>query len=131
MKNRTYICHTPYLRNEIISIFGTLVQIDDSSRCFFHFFKILIFQVVSWVKGKKMTQNNKKLCLSHSISQESHIWCLTAYLRNHTSYDSDFWYTCVHSMHWGITSLLSKHHPLFFYQALPEIWKLSIPPLPL
>ena len=37
---------------------------------FLHFFQILIFKVVSRVKGQKMTQNDKK-CLSHSISQEA------------------------------------------------------------
>ena len=40
---------------------------------FFHFFKILIFWVVRVVKGKKMAQNDKKFCLSHSISQEPYI----------------------------------------------------------
>ena len=40
---------------------------------FFIFFKILIFQVVRWVKEQKLVQNNKKLYLSHSISQEPYI----------------------------------------------------------
>ena len=40
---------------------------------FFHFFKILIFQAVKGVKGQKMLQNDKKFCLSHSISQEPYI----------------------------------------------------------
>ena len=40
---------------------------------FFHFFNILIFQVVSGVKGKKMTQKDKKFSLLHSISQELYI----------------------------------------------------------
>ena len=40
---------------------------------FFHFFKILIFWVVSGVKGQKMVQNDKKICLSHSTSQEPYI----------------------------------------------------------
>ena len=30
---------------------------------FFHFFKVLIFVVVSRVKGQKMVQNDKKFCL--------------------------------------------------------------------
>ena len=30
----------------MIVIYGTLVQDDDFSGCFFHFFKILIFQVL-------------------------------------------------------------------------------------
>ena len=37
---------------------------------FFHFFEILIFWVVSGVKGQKMVQINKKFCLSCSIPQE-------------------------------------------------------------
>ena len=42
---------------------------------FFFFFKILIFWVVRGVKRQKMAQNEKKLCLSCSISQESYtIW---------------------------------------------------------
>ena len=40
---------------------------------FFHFFKILIFWVVRGVKGQKMVQNEKKLCLLRSISQETYI----------------------------------------------------------
>ena len=39
----------------------------------FHFFKILISCIASAVKGQKMTQNGKKLCLSGSISQELYI----------------------------------------------------------
>ena len=42
------------------------------SGCFFCFFKIMIFRVVNGVKGQKMAQN-KKFCLSHSISQEPFI----------------------------------------------------------
>ena len=44
---------------------------------FFHFNKILICQVVSWLKGQKMAQNDKKLYLLHYISQEPCIiWLL-------------------------------------------------------
>ena len=39
----------------------------------FHFFKILIFLVVRGLKGQKLTQNDKKFCLSHSISQEPYL----------------------------------------------------------
>ena len=38
-------------------------------------FQILIFSINSGVKGQKMAQNDKKLCLSHSISQEAYIIC--------------------------------------------------------
>ena len=39
----------------------------------------LIFQVISGLKGQKMAQNDKKVCPSHSVSQEPYIiwsWCL-------------------------------------------------------
>ena len=42
---------------------------------FFHFLKILIFLVVSGVKGQKMALNDKNVCPSHSISHEPYlIW---------------------------------------------------------
>ena len=37
---------------------------------FLIFFLILIFQAVRRAEGQKMVQNDKKLCLSHFISQE-------------------------------------------------------------
>ena len=40
---------------------------------FSHFYKILIFWFVSWVKGQIMTNNDKKLFLLCSISQEPNI----------------------------------------------------------
>ena len=60
----------------IIVIYGALVKNYEISRCFFHFFEILIIWVVrveGGIKGKKMVQNEKKFCLSCSISQESYI----------------------------------------------------------
>ena len=50
-------------------------------------FQILIFRVNPGARGQKMSQNDKKLCLSHP------------YIRKHTSYDRDFWYTCVKWWH--------------------------------
>ena len=47
-----------------------------SPRSFFHFSKTLILWVVKeggGVKGQKMVQNEKKFCLSRSISQEAYI----------------------------------------------------------
>ena len=60
----------------MILIFGTLVWNDDISRCFFHFFEILIFQALRGVKGQKLAQNEKELLhLSCTISQEQYsIW---------------------------------------------------------
>ena len=55
-------------------IFGTLVQSDDVSRCFFQFFKILFFWVVKQVQNKSKKQvQNKKFYLSHFISREQYI----------------------------------------------------------
>ena len=51
----------------MIFIFGTHVWKDNICRHFYIFFQILIFGVSNRVKGQKMTQNNKKLCLLHSI----------------------------------------------------------------
>ena len=50
-----------------------MCKIITSSGAFFHYFNIFIFQVVRGVEGQKMTQNDKKLCLSHSGSQEPYI----------------------------------------------------------
>ena len=44
-----------------------------SPEFFFHFFRILIFRVVWGEKGQKIVQNDKKFCLSPSISQEPYI----------------------------------------------------------
>ena len=52
----------------MIIIYGTHVLKDDFSRLFFLFITILIFWVVIGLKGQEMTQTDKKLCLSHSIS---------------------------------------------------------------
>ena len=59
--------------HHVIVICGTHVWKDNISRLFLHFFKILVFGVNRRVKEQKMAQNDKKLCLSHSISQEAYI----------------------------------------------------------
>ena len=83
---------------------------NDVSRGFFHFFKILIFWVVSGVIGEKMAQNGKKTisatlhisgsihhvimilgCLGGKRAKYDPKWqkklALTLYLKNDTSYD--------------------------------------------
>ena len=50
----------------MIAIYGIHVQNDNIS--------ILILRVVRGIKGQKTTQNDKKFCLSHLISQEPFIW---------------------------------------------------------
>ena len=62
---------------------------------FFIFSKLLIFWVIRQVKGQKMAQNDRKLCLSH-----------TQYLRKHTSYDHGFWYTNVKWWHFHFSKTL-------------------------
>ena len=47
-------------RHHMIFIYGTRVKKDNISRCFSHFFQVLIFRVNSGVKGQKMAQNDKK-----------------------------------------------------------------------
>ena len=55
----------------LIMIFGTHVSNDDISRCFFHFFKIMIFGCVRGVKGRKIARTEKlKLHPSHVVSHE-------------------------------------------------------------
>ena len=66
------VLHISGIIHHMIFIYGALMW-HDISRNFCNFFKILIFWVVSGVKGQKMAQNEKKLCLLRSISQEPYI----------------------------------------------------------
>ena len=85
------LCHTSHFRNHIsydLHLWYTCIYKRIMYPCIFFdfFFKNLIFRIircVGVVKGQKVAQNDKKFC------------CLTLYLRNCTSYDCDFWYTCV------------------------------------
>ena len=71
----TSVIYIPYLRNSIA------YDHDFSCPCvkwylqgfFFQFFKIFIFRIVRVVKGQKKTQNDKKICLLHSISEKPYI----------------------------------------------------------
>ena len=64
MKNTNYIHHAPYLKNSIIEydhdFWHTFCKVLIPPGIFFHFFKMLIFWVVSGVKEQKMTENDKK-----------------------------------------------------------------------
>ena len=75
MKNTNYIRHAPYLRNSIAYDYDFWYNCVKwlYLQVFFHFFKILIFRVVSGVKEQKLTQNDKKSWLWRSISQEPYI----------------------------------------------------------
>ena len=57
----------------VLIIYGHKCKMIISLGIFFIFSKLWYFWVVSRVKRQKMTQNNKKLYLSHSISQEAYI----------------------------------------------------------
>ena len=54
-----------------------MVQLCKMLMCcgflFFHFFKILVFWVVTGLKKQKIVQNDKKLRPSGSISEEPYI----------------------------------------------------------
>ena len=74
---KKYVCYSRYLRNHIsydCHLWYTYVKWLYLLG-FVHFFKILILCVVRGgvVDGQKMVQNEKNLCLSCSISQESYI----------------------------------------------------------
>ena len=77
-KNNNYIRHTPpYHRNSNDHDFWCTCAKWWYLQAFFHFFKILIFQIVSGIKEQKMAQNHKNFCLLWSISQEPYtIWML-------------------------------------------------------
>ena len=61
------------MKNNYIFIYGAHVYRDNIFGCFLHFFQIKIFMVNSGLKGQNMAQNDKKLCLSHCVSQEAYI----------------------------------------------------------
>ena len=104
----------------MIMIFGIVLQNDDISSHFFHFFKILIFWVV---KRGKRTKNGPKWerILLHSISWKPYIIWLyiiiscTPYLRTLT-YDGHLWYMSV--KWWYLQAFFS------FFQIL--IWRLLV-----
>ena len=72
-KNVSVTLHISRTIHHMIFICGAQVWNDNISRRFFHFFKVLIFWVVTGVKGQKIVKMTKK-CLSCSISQELYIW---------------------------------------------------------
>ena len=74
---KNYVCHIPYIRKHTSydCDFWYTCKMMKSPDASFQFCKILIFQVVMVVKWQKKAQNYKKLCLSHSVSQELYlIW---------------------------------------------------------
>ena len=71
--DKNSVCHTSYLRNHNCLLWYTCVKWLYISRIFFYFLKMLIFWVAIGVKGQKMTQHEKKLCLLYSIYQEPYI----------------------------------------------------------
>ena len=63
------VLHVSGTIHYIIVIYGTLLYLQGC----FHLLKILIMWVVRGVKSQKMVQNEKKICVSHSISQVPYI----------------------------------------------------------
>ena len=66
----------PYMFGTIhhmILIYGAHVENYNISRYFVQFFKILIFWIVAGVNLPKLAQNDNKIYLLHSISQEAYI----------------------------------------------------------
>ena len=90
VKNSVMTCISGTLHH-IIFIFGTHLKKDNITRHLLHFLQILIFGVNSWEKSIKNDPNDKKLCLSHSISQEAYIiwsWFLVHMYKMMTSADA-------------------------------------------
>ena len=78
MTKKKSVCCIWYLSNHIsydCHLWYTCV--NNISRSFFHLFKILIFWIVSRVKGQKIAQNYKK---------NSVMTCSAWYIKNHTSW---------------------------------------------
>ena len=83
MRKNSVTLHISGIIHHMIFIYGTHVQ-NDTSRIFL-FFQTFDFLGYRGVKGQKIAQNDKKLCLLYLISQ----------LRDHTSYDYHLWSTSV------------------------------------
>ena len=68
--------------HHMIVIYDTDVENDNISRGFFsYFFKFLIFWFNRVVKGQKTVQNDKKFCVSHSMSQKPYVILLSFMLQ--------------------------------------------------
>ena len=73
-EKQQYIHHAPYFRNSIAydhDFWDTCVE--WYLQVLFSFFQNLIFGIFSEVKGQKMAQNDKKLCLLRFISEKPYI----------------------------------------------------------
>ena len=96
---KTKNCHALYLRNNTsydLHLWYTCNRILSSGFFTFipNFFKFFWRGVNSGVKGQKMAQMTKNYV------------CRIPYLRKHTSYGCDFWYTCVKWQHLQVLFLL-------------------------
>ena len=86
VENHTKFClmtlHISGTIHDMIVIYSAHLQNDYLQAFFFFFFyfnflKIFILQIVSGVKGQRMTQTDKKFCPSPSVAQEPDIMRLT------------------------------------------------------
>ena len=79
--NDKKFCPSRFIYQELyiiwLSFIVNLCRMIISPGVFFLFSKILIFWVVREAKGQKMVQNDKKLCLLRSISQEPYLMWLS------------------------------------------------------
>ena len=82
---KNFVCRATYLTNRASYnhyVGRKCKMMVSPDGFFFHFFIILIFWVISWVKGQKLVQSDKKF------------WC-APHLRNHTSRSRHLWCTSV------------------------------------
>ena len=79
IQNQKKFCPSFLISQEpYITWLSFMVHMGKVISGFFIFFKILIFQVVRDIKRQKKIQNNKKVCLLHSISQQTYIIWLSS-----------------------------------------------------
>ena len=76
--------------------------INEISRCFFHFFKIVVFWVVRRLGGGGKRAKWQKN------------FVLTLYRRNCTSYDRGFWYLCI--KWWYLQQFLFHFFKILIFQ---------------
>ena len=70
---KLFLLHSISQEAYIIMIFDTRVKWRHIQFVFFSFFQNFDFVGCYGVKGQKMDQNDKKFCLSHSVSQEPYL----------------------------------------------------------
>ena len=109
-KTKISVCHTLYFRNHIsydVDLWYTCIHkriISPGIFCIFLFSKFWFLGSLGWGEGGKKAKNGSKW--------QKNCVCLMPYLRNHTLYDCDFWYTCV--KWWYLQQIFSFFKILIF-----------------